>query len=93
MDGFSNPGTERDYRQWPAERRHQIALRGKECGFCSHCFSLTAHPVFALCLNARSPYYQETVSICFSCSLHRSYAKYTKPRPRRQPMKTDPGPN
>jgi hypothetical protein len=71
-DGFSNPETERYFREgWTQERSEKELQEEKVCALCRRAFPTpgTADP-WVICLNPDSRYCYETLDPLFSCARH-----------------------
>ena len=70
-DGFSNPDTERFFKEnWNEERMMALCQGNKHCGRCIHAHLLIESPeenLWWFCLNEASEYFLETVHFAFGC--------------------------
>jgi hypothetical protein len=74
-NAFSNPRTERLFREnWTERRMQQEHDDQQSCAFCFQTWRLGQEPdcPWHLCLNPKSPFHQETVRSTFSCSFHQN---------------------
>lgn len=78
-DGFSNPDTERLFREkWDEERMDAVCAINRHCGMCLACEFLVESPeenLWLLCRDEDSPYFLETLHFPFSCEHHDRSAK------------------